>query len=77
MDSPNNPNPKDDLKKISILMPNDLSSLKDDIEIIIEKNEDIIEKHIERIYTCPLSPEIKAQLYNIFKKTKASVLDKC
>ena len=44
------------IKKISIKIPDHLSEMKPDIELIINKNETIISKYLERhIYTSTIS----------------------
>jgi hypothetical protein len=66
---------KKDINNIHIKIPNNLDFIKEDIDIIINKNEEIIEKYLERIvYTSPLSENTKIQLHNIFEKVKTNIL---
>ena len=67
-----------DIKMISlpILTTNTLLSIKNNIEIIINKDEEIIEKYLERIiYTSSLSINVKDKLDKIFKISRESILD--
>ena len=68
----------DDLKMISIdkLSNTKLHSIKNNIEIIIRKDEEIIEKYLERyVYTSILSKDIKDKLDTIFKIVSEDILD--
>ena len=68
-------NIKKDINNIHIKIPNNLDFIKKDVDIIINKNEEIIEKYLERIvYTSPLSENTKIQLHNIFEKVKTNIL---
>jgi CRISPR/Cas system CSM-associated protein Csm2 small subunit len=63
------------IKNINISIPNNLSFVKEDIEFIINKDEEIIEKYLERIvYTSSLSESTKIQLDKIFEKVRKDIL---
>lgn len=63
------------IKNINISIPNNLSFIKEDIEFIINKDEEIIEKYLERIvYTSSLSESTKIQLDKIFEKLRKDIL---
>ena len=65
-----------DINKISILIPTHLNELKPDIEIIINKNEQIIKKYLERhIYTSAISDSDKQTLDTILAKHRKTILD--
>ena len=65
-----------DINKISILIPTHLNELKPDIEIIINKNEQIIKKYLERhIYTSAISYSDKQTLDTILAKHRKTILD--
>jgi len=62
---------ENDLKKMSMIIPDTISSLDSDLNIIIKKNEDIIKRYIERvIYNSTLSYEIKIKLDEIFEEVR-------
>lgn len=68
-------NIKKDINNIYIKIPNNLDFINKDIDIIINKNEEIIKKYLERIvYTSPLSENTKIQLHNIFEEVKINIL---
>jgi len=65
-----------DINKINILIPTNLNELKPDIEILINKNEQIITKYLERhIYTAAISDSNKQTLATIFIKHRKTILD--
>ena len=64
-----------ELKNINISIPNNLDFIKNDINIIFKKDEEVIEKYLARIvYTSPLSENIKIQLHNIYEKVNTNIL---
>ena len=64
-----------ELKNINISIPNNLDFIKNDIDIILKKDEEVIEKYLGRIvYTSPLSENIKRQLHNIYEKVNTNIL---
>ena len=66
-----------DIKQISILIPNNLNEIKADIEILINKEELIIKKYLERhIYTSIIADSDKIKLDNIFSKNRKLILNK-
>lgn len=66
-----------DLMNININIPNKLSIYKNDIEIIIKKDEEVIRKYIEKsIFKCNLSDYVNIELNKIFLETKYTVLAK-
>jgi hypothetical protein len=65
-----------DINKNHILIPTNINELKPDIEIIINKNEQIIKKYLERhIYTSAISDSDKQKLDTIFAKHRKTILD--
>jgi len=65
-----------DLKKINIVIPNNLSSIKEDVSKILKINETIIKKYLERIiYTSTLTDEIEAKIDEVFLDTYTSIVD--
>ena len=65
-----------DINKINILIPTNLNEIKPDIEILINKNEQIITKYLERhIYTSSISDSNKQTLTTIFIKHRKTILD--
>ena len=65
-----------DITKINILIPQNLNELKPDIEILINKNEQIIKKYLERhIYTSAISDSDKQKLDTILAKHRKTILD--
>ena len=64
-----------DLNNIHIKIPNNLDFIKKDIDIIINKNEEVIKNYLERIvYTSPLSENTKIQLDKIFEKVRKDII---
>ena len=56
------------MANININIPNKLSIFKNDIETIIQKDEEIIRKYLEKvIYKCDLSEFVKQELNKIFE----------
>jgi hypothetical protein len=65
-----------DLKKINIVIPNNLSSIKEDVSKILKLNETIIKKYLERIiYTSTLTDEIEVKIDEVFLDTYTSIID--
>ena len=66
-----------EIKQISISLPTKLNDIKPDLELLINKNENIIKKYLERhIYTSTISDIDKAKLDIIFSKIKTYTLSK-
>jgi hypothetical protein len=64
------------IKKISIKIPDDLSEIKNDFELIINKNEKIISNYLERhIYTSLISETNKTKIEELFIKNRKLILD--
>lgn len=64
------------IKKISIKIPDDLSEIKSDFELIINKNEKIISNYLERhIYTSLISETNKTKIEELFIKNRKLILD--
>lgn len=64
------------IKKISIKIPDDLSEIKNDFELIINKNEKIISNYLERhIYTSLISETNKTKIEELFIKNKKLILN--
>ena len=64
------------IKKISIKIPDYLSEMKPDIELIINKNETIISNYLERhIYTSLISETNKTKIEELFIKNRKLILD--
>ncbi len=64
------------INKISIKIPDDLSEIKNDFELIINKNEKIISNYLERhIYTSLISETNKTKLEELFIKNRKLILD--
>ena len=66
-----------DIKKISFYMPDNLSELKTDIDIIINQcNKNILKNVLERhIYKSTVSETEKEKLTIVFNKNKQLILD--
>jgi len=65
-----------DLKKINIVIPNNLSSIKEDVSKILKINETIIKKYLERIiYTSTLTDEIEEKIDEVFLDTYNNIID--
>ena len=66
---------KIEFKKLNMILPNNLNEIKNNIDIIIKKDEEIIKKFIERvIYTSKLPDEINTQLDKVFTDVKTHIL---
>lgn len=66
---------KKDLKKINMILPNNLNDIKQNIDIIIKKDEEIIKKYLERIiYTSKLPDEVNLELDKVFLDTRKNIL---
>lgn len=66
---------KKDLKNINMILPNNLNEIKSSIDIIINKDEEIIKKYLERIlYTSKLSDSVKQQLDKVFQDVREKLL---
>jgi hypothetical protein len=66
---------KKDLKNINLILPNNLNEIKPNIDIIINKNEEIIKKYLERImYTSKIPEEVNIQLNKVFQDVKKNIL---
>ena len=67
----------DNILNINIKIPNKLSIFREEIETIIQKDEEIIKKYLERtIYNCVLSETVKRELDKVFDESKKIVLEK-
>ena len=65
-----------DLKNISLSIPTNLSDIKSDIELVINKTEKIIKQFLEKqIYTSTISDINKEQLNIIFIEKRKQILD--
>lgn len=65
-----------DLKSINILIPESLTEIKPELEILINKNENIIKKYLERqIYKSVISETNSQTLNIIFSKNKKLILE--
>jgi hypothetical protein len=65
-----------DLRNISLLVPKNFGIFKPDIEIFLKKDEEIIEKYIEKtIYTSTLPSNIKNKMNTIFTNVKKQILN--
>ena len=65
-----------DIKQISVLIPTHLNDLKPDIELLIDKKEQIIKTYLERhIYTSSMSDNDKEKLELLFAKHRKTILD--
>ena len=63
------------IKKINIKIPENLNEIKSDIELIINKNEIIISKYLERhIYTSTISDINKKKIEELFIKNRNLIL---
>jgi hypothetical protein len=66
-----------DLKHISLSIPTNLNDIKPDIELIINKTENVIKQFLEKqIYTSTISDINKEKLDIIFIEKKKEILDK-
>jgi hypothetical protein len=66
-----------DLLNINVNIPNKLSIYKEDINTIIEKDEEVIKKYLEKsVFNCILSDSVKFDLNKIFEESKQIVLEK-
>lgn len=64
------------IKKINIKIPENLNEIKSDIELIINKNEIIISKYLERhIYTSTISEINKQKIEELFIKNRNLILN--
>ena len=64
-----------DLNNIHIKIPKTLDFIKNDVDTIIKKDEEVIKNYLERIvYTSPLSENTKMQLDKIFDKIRKDIL---
>jgi hypothetical protein len=63
------------IKKINIKIPENLNEIQSDIELIINKNEIIISKYLERhIYTSTISDINKKKIEELFMKNRNIIL---
>jgi len=63
------------IKNINIKIPTNLIEIKNDIELIINKNEIIISKYLERhIYTSTISDINKKKIEELFIKNRNLIL---
>lgn len=63
------------IKKINIKIPENLNEIQSDIELIINKNEIIISKYLERhIYTSTISEINKQKIEELFIKNRNLIL---
>lgn len=66
---------KNDLKQINMILPSNLNKIKTNIDIIINKDEEIIKKYIERvIYISKLTDDLTKQLDKIYKDVREHIL---
>ena len=64
------------IKKINIKIPENLNEIQSDIELIINKNEIIISKYLERhIYTSTISDINKQKIEELFIKNRNLILN--
>jgi hypothetical protein len=64
------------IKKINIKIPENLNEIQSDIELIINKNEIIISKYLERhIYTSTISEINKQKIEELFIKNRNLILN--
>ena len=64
------------IKKINIKIPENLNEIQSDIELIINKNEIIISKYLERhIYTSTISEINKKKIEELFIKNRNLILN--
>ena len=64
-----------DLNNIHIKIPKTLNFIKNDVDTIINKDEEVIKNYLERIvYTSPLSENTKLQLDTIFEKIRKDII---
>ena len=65
------------LSNIKVKIPNKMSIYKKEIETILEKDEEIIRKYLEKsVFKCFLSDTVKQELEEIFQESKETVLEK-
>jgi hypothetical protein len=63
------------LKKINMILPNNLNKITKHIDIIMNKDEEIIRKYIERIiYTSKIPNDISIQLDKVFTDARTNIL---
>ena len=63
------------IKNIKMILPNNLHKIKTNIDIIINKDEEIIRKYIERIiYTSKIPNDISIQLDKVFTESRQNIL---
>ena len=63
------------IKNIKMNLPNNLDIMKTNIDIIINKDEEIIKKYIERIiYTSKIPHDVSLQLDKVFTDVRQNIL---
>jgi len=63
------------IKNINMILPNNLNEIKTNIDIIINKDEEIIKKYIERIiYTSKIPVEVNIQIDKVFLDVRSNLL---
>ena len=63
------------LKKINMSIPNNLNKIKNNIDIILNKDEEIIKTYLERIiYTSKLPNDVLIQLNKVFIDVRENIL---
>ena len=63
------------LKNINMILPNNLNRIKTNMDIIINKDEEIIKKYLERIiYTSKIPEEVNTQLDKVFLDARQNLL---
>jgi hypothetical protein len=66
---------KIELKKINMSIPNNLNKIKKNIDIILNKDEEIIKTYIERIiYTSKLPNDVSLKLNKAFLDVRKNIL---
>jgi pilus assembly protein TadC len=63
------------IKNIKMNLPNNLDIMKTNIDIIMNKDEEIIKKYIERIiYTSKIPHDVSSQLDKVFTDVRQNIL---
>jgi len=63
-------------KKHKITIPNDFNELKNELELLLNKNDKIINTYLENtVYTSAISDTNKVKLKDIYEKNHKLILD--